>query len=62
MQCKLVVSLKKLVDINEYIHVSLLKIGARLLGKLTICIVAKLYYLKLKPYKESILYVTLNSL
>ena len=34
IQCKLVVSIKKWVDINECLQ----KIGARLLGKLTICI------------------------
>ena len=39
IQCKLVVNIKKWVDINEYIiQVCLHKIGARLLGKLTICI------------------------
>ena len=40
-QCKLVVNIKKWVDINEYIQVSLHKIGARLLGKLTIHIIAR---------------------
>ena len=36
-QCKLVVNIKKWVDINKYKY-CLHKIGARLLGKLTICI------------------------
>ena len=40
LQCKMVVEINKWVDINKYVQVCLHKIGARLLGKLTICIVA----------------------
>ena len=40
--------MKKWVDINEYKYVCLHKIGARLLGKLTICIVAISPFQKVK--------------